>query len=260
MRPIIYPYKFGSGGARELSEELRIRGHRAKRVRAAGNYRPYSNHVIVNWGSANRPTWMVGLGVKWLNAWIDCENAGNKLKAFELMKEAGVQVPEFTTDKEIACGWVQERDDSLVVARRILRGHSGIGISICTSTTDMVDAPLYVKYIKKHREYRIHVFGDKVIDIQQKRRRRDVPDEEVNWQVRNHRNGFIYSRNDIDQPHDSILRQSILAVEALHLDFGAVDVIWNERNGTAYVLEVNTAPGLEGTTKEKYAQAIEELL
>jgi D-alanine-D-alanine ligase-like ATP-grasp enzyme len=37
------------------------------------------------------------------------------------------------------------------------------------------------------------------------------------------------------------------------LDFGAVDIIYNAKRNECYVLEVNTAPGLEGTTVEKYA-------
>jgi D-alanine-D-alanine ligase-like ATP-grasp enzyme len=42
------------------------------------------------------------------------------------------------------------------------------------------------------------------------------------------------------------------------LDFGAVDVIWNEKQQRAYVLEVNTAPGLEGQTVDDYARGIKE--
>jgi len=48
---------------------------------------------------------------------------------------------------------------------------------------------------------------------------------------------------------------ALAAVSALGLDFGAVDIIYNEHENQYYVLEVNTAPGLEGTTVEKYAEA-----
>jgi D-alanine-D-alanine ligase-like ATP-grasp enzyme len=37
------------------------------------------------------------------------------------------------------------------------------------------------------------------------------------------------------------------------LDFGAVDVIWNAQKEKPYVLEINTAPGLEGQTIADYA-------
>ena len=48
---------------------------------------------------------------------------------------------------------------------------------------------------------------------------------------------------------------AIKAVEALDLDFGAVDII-ETRQGEIFVLEVNTAPGLEGKTVESYGNAI----
>ena len=48
------------------------------------------------------------------------------------------------------------------------------------------------------------------------------------------------------------------AVEALGLDFGAVDIMYHEN--TFYVLEVNTAPGLTRTrTLEAYANEIRRL-
>ena len=49
------------------------------------------------------------------------------------------------------------------------------------------------------------------------------------------------------------------AIKALGLDFGAVDIIYNEAEDQHYVLEVNTAPGLEGTTLQKYTEAILEM-
>ena len=43
---------------------------------------------------------------------------------------------------------------------------------------------------------------------------------------------------------------------AVGLKIGAVDIIWNELENKCYVLEINTAPGLEGTTLVKYTEAI----
>jgi D-alanine-D-alanine ligase-like ATP-grasp enzyme len=47
---------------------------------------------------------------------------------------------------------------------------------------------------------------------------------------------------------------SVEAVAALGLDFGAVDII-EDKEGNFYVLEINTAPGLEGHTVTSYAKA-----
>ncbi len=69
--------------------------------------------------------------------------------------------------------------------------------------------------------------------------------------VRNHDNGWVFCRQDVHPP-DEVINQSIEAVRALGLDFGATDVGWNEYYQKACVFEVNTAPGLEGTTLENY--------
>lgn len=267
MRPIIYPYKFGSKSAKALSEELRSRGLRAKRVRADGNYVPFSSHLIVTWGNSSWPAWgghPLTDGPDYLdtntvlNKPGPVGRAGNKLLAFQAMKEGGVQVPEFTNDWEVSRHW-----EGKVVTRYKLHGHSGDGIVIIDTEEDTVlshgRAPLYVKYIKKAKEFRVHVFNGKVIDVQQKRKRTEVPSEEVNYQVRNHANGWVYCRDDIS--HDeSVLDSAIAAVNVLGLDFGAVDIIWNSHYNKGYVLEVNTAPGLEGTSVKLYADAIQTLL
>lgn len=126
-----------------------------------------------------------------------------------------------------------------------------------TDSLEECDAPLYVKYIKKQQEYRVHVFNGSVIDVQRKMRRTDTPTEEVNWKIRNHSNGFIFGREGVELP-TSATDMCVAAVQAIGLDFGAVDVIYNERSDTYYVLEVNTACGLIGTTLDKYKTAILE--
>ena len=108
--------------------------------------------------------------------------------------------------------------------------------------------------MKKQDEYRVHIFKDKIIDTQKKGKRRDV--EEANYRIRNVENGFIYMRENIEPPK-ILLDTAILAFSRFDLDFGAVDMIWNARNERAYALEINTAPGLEGSTVESYKEAFE---
>jgi len=57
-----------------------------------------------------------------------------------------------------------------------------------------------------------------------------------------------------------VVEQASLAIAALGLDFGAVDIIWNNHYQLATVLEVNTAPGLEGQTITDYANYFRGLI
>ena len=56
---------------------------------------------------------------------------------------------------------------------------------------------------------------------------------------------------------DTLKEAAVKAVNSLGLDFGAVDICEDEE-GNPYVFEVNTAPGIEGTTVEKYHTAFIE--
>jgi glutathione synthase/RimK-type ligase-like ATP-grasp enzyme len=121
---------------------------------------------------------------------------------------------------------------------------------------------LYVQYKKKKHEYRIHLGwadgrGTVQIDLQKK----VVPHgtEPINTQIRNHGNGYVYARQGIAIP-GAVMTAAHSCFEKLNLDFCAVDVIYNEHYDKAYVLEVNTAPGLEGQTVENYTTFFRDLI
>lgn len=180
--------------------------------------------------------------------------AGNKLLTFEKLKDVdGISIPTFTTDRSIAESWLRDGID--VVCRTQLRGHSGAGIVFSNKDNPLVDAPLYVQYVKKQKEFRVHIAFGEVIDVQEKRKRSDLAEDfAANFQIRNHQTGWVYCRENIIEP-DGLRTLATNVVRQLGLDFGAVDLIYNAKQNACYCLEVNTAPGLEGTTVEKYAQA-----
>lgn len=274
----ILPYKMGSGGASRIAEGLRARGTKCMKVFPDRNYYPKKGHFLINWGTSQRPDWYSSRFCSdMLNKPPNVELASNKLHAFqaweswnEAMPDDIVPIPEFTTDRAVVYDdWLQAFPYPYsigAVARTILQGHSGKGIvpiyHACEygiEGRDWPDAPLYVKYIKKSAEYRIHVFKGEVIDIQMKRKRRLTPNEEVNYQVRSHAGGWVFCRSDATPP-DGVRQSAVNAIRALGLDFGAVDIIYNQHYRKPYVLEVNTAPGLEGQTITTYVNAIRSLL
>lgn len=241
----IIGYKKGSRSVSALKTELGIKSIKLE----ASRFKGAPHKKVINWGASTLPDAVKACQV--INPEESVALAANKLRSFRAMEET-VSIPDFTTDRAVAQGWIE--NGGVVVCRTKLSGHSGEGIVIAETVDQLVAAPLYVKYVKKQQEYRVHMMHGEVLDVQRKARRLETPDEEVNWKVRNLAGGFIYAREGFETP-EQVIEEAFAAVDALGLDFGAVDVIYNERENTAYVLEVNTAPGLTGTTLTKYAEA-----
>jgi predicted ATP-grasp superfamily ATP-dependent carboligase len=214
---------------------------------------PRGRELVMNWGSTKVEPRAV---CTWLNKPEHVKLAADKLLSFNKLKEAQVSIPDFTTDIEVAKTWIAE--EYMVLARTKLNGHSGQGIKVCKVVEDLIAAPLYVRYYRKKFEFRVHVFSGQVIDYVQKKKREGIAEEEFNKYIRSYTNGWVFCRDDIEQI-DEVKTQAIKAVAALGLDFGAVDIVWTKKD-KAIVLEVNTAPALEGTTVEKYKQAVLPLL
>lgn len=245
----IYPYKSGSKSAKALAEEMGI-----KRIKHEGP--PVAVDVLINWGAGNIKR-NVDAGLI-LNEPQAVKTAANKLKTLLALKLLDVPIPKFTQDKAVAINWLLDGQCKTVVVRHVLNGHSGEGIELVKDRDKMPDAPLYTQYIHKHEEFRVHVAFGRVIFLQRKARKKDVPDENVNWKIRNHVNGFIFAHKGVIVPQ-SAQDAAVLAVRCLGLDFGAVDVIYNADDDKSYVLEVNTACGLEGETVKRYAQSFKQL-
>lgn len=176
----------------------------------------------------------------------------NKIQQLQRFKENNVSCPNFTIRRED----VAELGSKTVFARRLINSTNGRGIVEFSPSDggDIPVAPLYTAYIPKKREYRFHVFGESVIDVQQKRKKRGF-ESTRDTRIRNVNNGYVYCRDGINPPNGAA-DLAIRAVAACGYEYGAVDLIYNEKRDQCYVLEVNSRPGLMGTTLEKYAEAL----
>ena len=252
---MIFPYKKGSASAKELALALSMKQIK----RENSSFKGGENKIVINWGAKVLPEEVEKCVV--LNSAEAVSLATNKLSFFEHVHEK-LNVPEFTTDFVEAKVWAEE--GCTVVVRETLNGHSGEGICILEEEDDFNEydhdrAKLYVKYIPKKDEYRVHVVAGEAIDIRRKALRRGYDAEDANWKVRSHDNGCIFAKDGFEAP-EQVIQQAVLACELCGLDFGAVDVIYNNFRDKAYVLEVNTAPGLEGSTVDNYASAFKKLM
>lgn len=244
MRVRILPYNSYSRSARDLA-----RGLGGLRIRLDGSrYRYRPGDLVINWGNGRIPD----PGIPIINLPSAVRLASNKRSALHCLTNKGVASVEATTSILEASRWLT--DGFPVVCRTRLQGHSGEGIILVDPGGELVEAPLYTKYLRKNAEYRVHILKGNVIDFQRKKKRRDF--EGRDRRIRNYNKGWVFCREGVELPED-VEEVSKNAVEALGLDMGAVDVLV-DMDGVARVLEVNTAPGLTGTTLERYVNEFNE--
>jgi hypothetical protein len=181
----------------------------------------------------------------------------DKVEQFRSFKEHSVSAPAFTTNRNE----IGELGSKTVFARTLINSTSGRGIVEfdVETTPNPPQAPLYTAYIPKKAEYRVHVFNGQVIDVQQKKKKRDFAEDTRDTHIRNVSNGYVYTRNGVVPP-TGINELACAAVAAVGYQYGAVDIIYNEKRDKLYVLEVNSRPGLMGTTVDKYVEALEKLV
>jgi len=226
MKITVHPYKMSSRGAKQLANALtKVMGYKVWRTK-----KPRPKPVY--WGHPNG-----------INA--------NKLHTLQAFTEHGVSCPEYTRDASVARDWLKSGP---VIARKLLCSAAGKGAIYLEKGAELVDAKLYLKYIPKKKEYRVHCWQGKVILVQEKRRRRgSSPDPKI----RTH-GDWVFCSKDIVEPAD--LREVGLGAAAA-VSFsasGAVDVVWNEKKGKCFALEVNSAPGICPSTALIYANNIKE--
>jgi glutathione synthase/RimK-type ligase-like ATP-grasp enzyme len=240
----------GSASGRLLAEALG-----AKRLKEQGStWRNSPGRAVILWGLAE-VTPNLQLGGRIVNPPDAVRLCANKLTFFRTMGNNQGIVPWTDSFDEVKRRFV-EGGVKVVVGRRTLTGHSGEGIVIMERDkpeTWVEGLPLYTDYIPKKEEYRVHIAFGQVIDVQKKVRKLDVPDEDIDWKIRNLQNGFVYARENLAVPE--VVLSAVTNNLVPGLDFGAYDVVYNERNNAAFLLEVNTAPGLKGTTLTKYVEA-----
>lgn len=220
--------------------------------------------VIVNWGTALgidcplAAAHYAGAPVRTINKSAAVARAADKVAFFNVMNEVGdMPVVENTRDRNVAQEWANS--NHYVVERHIVSGHGGAGVVVTAPFTNVGVARLYTKYFNGAREYRVHVWlPDDTYLVQQKRRRNGTT-ERSDGRIRNAGPEWAFCVNNVTTPTAGLIADCKRAVAELGLDFGAVDVR-QKLNGDYRILEVNTAPGVEGTALQFYAQKVLDMV
>jgi hypothetical protein len=240
-----------SGSGLDLARNANVAALRYKKWKS-GHKQPMVKgdplKVFVNWGiraggvRAILPYAIRVAGEKpVLNA--DNELAVSKVKSYIAFKEAGIDCPRLFDSADAAT------NSGVAFLGRADGLHSGMGIAQYSAGAVPDKHDFYVEALTRRHELRIHVFCDTVLVTQYKK---VAPGGGL---IGNYQFGARYLIWPLagylgPKTTAKATEAALLAVKALNLDFGAVDLMVTE-DKRIVVLEVNTAPGIgsEGLMK-----------
>lgn len=181
----------------------------------------------------------------------DCKD---KLFQYEWLAANEVPALPFTTSGEQVSNWLKE--GKTVFARTLTRASEGKGIVVCEPDVQSIPfAKVYTQYRKKKKEFRVHVYKDQVVQVLEKRKRKDFNEENRDTRIRNTANGYVFCSDGVVEPV-GIRELALAASKVTSSDFRGVDIGYNEKLNELFVIEVNSAPGIQGTNVDRYIQAI----
>jgi hypothetical protein len=118
---------------------------------------------ILNWGNSHLPAWEVD-GEAWVNKPEAVAVAVSKYQTLQKLAEADVDAVEVTRDARVAQGW--GTDGRCLTRRDGLSGGQGIRHQFWEIADNQ---HFYAKVFPKTHEFRVHVFGENVIDFTEKK-------------------------------------------------------------------------------------------
>lgn len=249
----LYDQHSESGIALAKALGLKIIKHTNSAFKGFGN-------KVLNWGCSDLPLQVRRATV--YNKEHSVDWAVNKIKAFTRMTEAGVRTVPWTTDIQVARQWMEQ--GSRVFGRTRVKGKDGEGLRDCVDDLSLDGCKLFTKFIEAQKEYRINIvrkYDHEGFHEFTEACQRKVPLDgftgRVNKDIKTSANGYGFKFVTRNIP-DDVIWQARGAIQALKLDFGGVDVIWDGQQ--AYVLEVNTAPQFTPRVIETLTPAFKELL
>lgn len=175
-----------------------------------------------------------------------------KIEQYVWFNAQGIPSLDFTQSIEVARSWAIE--GNVVVCRKLTHSSEGKGIVVAETSDAIVTAPVYTKYKKKKKEFRVHVFKDKVVHVLEKRRKSNY-EGTADSKIRNIANGYVFCSEGVVEP-PGLRELALSASNVTSSDFRGVDIGYNEKLNQLFVIEVNSAPGIEGTNVDRYIEVI----
>jgi glutathione synthase/RimK-type ligase-like ATP-grasp enzyme len=273
-----------------LAEALKITGDRKK---------PAGKKLVIGWGCKNKEKMTFPTGTKFLNHPNAILGNRNKFKALQVLDKAKVAVAPFVTSDYAKAELAKTKGKiSFPVVGRKNHHQGGKGFWFCANDIMLKEAiaegaQYFQNFMDIVDEYRLHVFGDKVIYAQKKVKRTNMEEAfksqhgdkikalaeknnttldqttldyvlaqmgkriqpTADMLIRSNMKGWKFSSLKLSNVKPDLSALAVAAVKAVGLDFGAVDCC-STKNG-AFIIEINSGPGLEKTALDKYIASFE---
>lgn len=202
-------------------------------------------------------TKVVCYGVSWNRDRVSHALSGNcmsnKVKRMIAMEKAGCSLIPWFKGKDIPEG------TRFPLLARAITGHGGTDIVPVFQRKEVewrvaAGWDWFSSYVPMETEYRVWIYRDEHLDTYEKVMHRP---KDYKYIGRNFRNGFDFEHTR--QKQDATA-QARMAIHALGLDFGAVDMLRGE-DGEIYILEVNTAPGcIKSGAQKTLAKLVDQIV
>lgn len=275
---------------KKLVEELKITGGREKPGK--------EKTLVIGWGAKTKKRTV--LEGKALNHPNEIKANRNKFNTLQRLFTEKDMVAPFVDAGSVMNAIDDKRSPiCLPLVGRTNYHQGGKGFWICLTRSHIRDAisegcQYFQSYIDIKDEYRVHVFGDKILCSQKKVKRGNVEEAYINQHVekistiadkndrkldqetlkytlgrmakenpgvdmivRSNRKGWKFSHvKTIDKGMEKL---AIKALNTIGLDFGAVDCCIDS-TGKPWIIEINSGPGLDGTTLKAYVTEFNKVI
>jgi glutathione synthase/RimK-type ligase-like ATP-grasp enzyme len=184
------------------------------------------------------------------------KSTANKMRMKQIFAEHGVQTPAYMENSEDTRRRLAEGELGGVVFFKTPFHSRGRGMIVYKDTSNdsfTNDRGYFEESQVAKREFRVHVMDGVAFYVDEKRPR-ERGHEAL---IKNMANGYKFRRPLREFPPE-VISESIKAVKALGLDFGAADVGVNSEG--VWIYEVNTAPSLRTKTRKLYQKALVRLI
>ena len=178
----------------------------------------------------------------------------DKVYQYEWFNQQKLPAPAFTKSKSEAAKWISE--GNVIFCRTLTKSQEGKGIVVAETGQELCNAPVYTAYVKKKSEFRVHIFKNKVVSVLEKRRKKEFAGES-DPRIRNTANGYVFCHDNVVEP-PGLRDLALKSRKVTASDFAGVDIGYNEHYDELFVIEVNSAPGIEGSNVDRYIEAIKQ--